>query len=272
MAKTPNPPANRAIPLLGTPFVFQNAGSGPVSPGWNRSSFDFPHHRFYWVRKGSARMGIAGGRDLVLSPGTLWLLPAWKQVSRNADGVFDHRWVNFDGPAHGLGPTFSKGLPIVSVPAPAGLASWFRPFQVLKSRKDPHGLKEVLRASASLLNLFSHTLGSLTQVHPGVDPRLVPFRDFLLSHLAETCEVEPWAERAALDPMYFANLFARDLGLPPRQWQLERRIERAKELLWQGTSIRETARAVGYDDENYFIRLFRKKTGLTPGGFRRVAL
>lgn len=273
MARLPPPSQlSTPIPLVGTPFLFQHGGSGPVGPGWNTDFFDFPHHRFYWIHKGSARMGIAGGGTILLTPGNLWLLPAWKQVSRTATPDFSHTWVNFDGPAHGLGPAFSKGLPLLSAPVPVNVKSFFAPFTHLQHASKPRGLREILRASASLLTLFSHTLGTLNQITLGIDPRLLPFRDFILSHLAETCDIRPWAGRAALDPMYFANLFTRNLGLPPGQWQLERRIDRAKDLLWQGASIRETALAVGYDDENYFIRLFRRKSGLTPGAFRKAGM
>jgi YesN/AraC family two-component response regulator len=47
------------------------------------------------------------------------------------------------------------------------------------------------------------------------------------------------------------------------------RIDRAKELLaTTDMSIREIAEAVGYADQNYFSRMFRKFTGLSPSSYK----
>ena len=49
------------------------------------------------------------------------------------------------------------------------------------------------------------------------------------------------------------------------------RIEQAKALLSDSTaSIREIAHKVGYDDEHYFNRRFKKETGIAPGQYARI--
>ena len=45
------------------------------------------------------------------------------------------------------------------------------------------------------------------------------------------------------------------------------RISRAKQLLAEGKSIKEVAALVGYSDVFYFMRIFKKVTGITPGQF-----
>ncbi len=47
------------------------------------------------------------------------------------------------------------------------------------------------------------------------------------------------------------------------------RIRRAQHLLtFTDDTIASIAQAVGYDDPNYFIRIFRRSTGLTPARYR----
>jgi AraC-like DNA-binding protein/mannose-6-phosphate isomerase-like protein (cupin superfamily) len=67
-------------------------------------------------------------------------------------------------------------------------------------------------------------------------------------------------------------LLRQQTGLTFRQLVIQRRIEAAKTLLRRGNdSCTEIAFACGFGDSNYFARLFRRKTGLTPSEFRRRA-
>jgi len=50
---------------------------------------------------------------------------------------------------------------------------------------------------------------------------------------------------------------------------IEIRIGRARELLREpGSSIKQVSISCGYSDPNYFSRLFKKVTGLTPSAFQ----
>jgi AraC-like DNA-binding protein/mannose-6-phosphate isomerase-like protein (cupin superfamily) len=67
-------------------------------------------------------------------------------------------------------------------------------------------------------------------------------------------------------------LLRQQTGLTFRQLVIQRRIEAAKSLLRVGDdSCTEIAFACGFDDSNYFARLFKRKTGVTPTEFRRGA-
>jgi AraC-like DNA-binding protein/mannose-6-phosphate isomerase-like protein (cupin superfamily) len=67
-------------------------------------------------------------------------------------------------------------------------------------------------------------------------------------------------------------LLRQQTGLTFRQLLIQRRIESAKTLLRVGDDrCTEIAHACGFGDSNYFARLFRRKTGMTPGEFRRKA-
>ena len=50
---------------------------------------------------------------------------------------------------------------------------------------------------------------------------------------------------------------------------IEYRIDRARELLSStASSVADIAREVGYADPKYFMRVFKRRTGLTPGQYR----
>ena len=77
------------------------------------------------------------------------------------------------------------------------------------------------------------------------------------------------AEEACVTPNHLSKLFKRELGISPLDYLLVRRLEYASKLL-RGSSmtVREIAFACGFHDPNYFIRIYRKRTGAPPGASR----
>ncbi len=82
--------------------------------------------------------------------------------------------------------------------------------------------------------------------------------------------VEQIAKRVSLNPSYFSRVFTERVGLPPKQYLLKKRLERATELLNEtNASIFEIANSVGYDDQLYFSRIFKKYIGVSPFEYRK---
>lgn len=74
------------------------------------------------------------------------------------------------------------------------------------------------------------------------------------------------------DSDYAARCLRRHTGMSPLQYHHLVRMEEAKRLLG-GTAltVREVAGQVGFADYNYFIRVFRRSCGMTPGAYRKSA-
>ena len=81
------------------------------------------------------------------------------------------------------------------------------------------------------------------------------------------------ARSLGLSYRHFRRLFLQHTGVPPNQYLLNLRINRAKRLLEETLTIEEVAERTGFADPFYFSRLFRQKTGITPAKWRgqRVA-
>lgn len=77
------------------------------------------------------------------------------------------------------------------------------------------------------------------------------------------------AELAGMSVPHFTELCRRSTGLPPMALLIRLRLQRAMELLQQGThNVGEAARAVGYADPFYFSRLFRRHMDQSPSDCR----
>jgi AraC family transcriptional regulator len=76
-----------------------------------------------------------------------------------------------------------------------------------------------------------------------------------------------------LNPYHFARQFKAATGLPPHQYVIARRVERAKQLLQAGTGLplAEVAADAGFSDQSQFSRHFKRLVGVTPGRFRTPA-
>jgi AraC family transcriptional regulator len=97
--------------------------------------------------------------------------------------------------------------------------------------------------------------------------------EYVEEHLGAGPTLGQLAAIARLSPPYFARQFKRATGLPPHQYVLARRVERAKQLL-QGRgefSLAEVAADAGFSDQSQFCHHFKRLVGVTPRQFRMAA-
>ena len=81
------------------------------------------------------------------------------------------------------------------------------------------------------------------------------------------------AAATCLSAYHFARQFKRATGLPPHQYVIARRVERAKQLLQTGSdfSLAEVAAGAGFTDQSKFSHTFKRVVGVTPRQFRNSA-
>jgi AraC family transcriptional regulator len=99
----------------------------------------------------------------------------------------------------------------------------------------------------------------------------------VVAYIEEHLDVGPTLEQLAavarLSAYHFARQFKTATGLPPHQYVLARRVERAQQLLQGGSdlSLAEIAACAGFSDQSQFSRHFKRIVGVTPGQFRTPA-
>jgi AraC family transcriptional regulator len=94
--------------------------------------------------------------------------------------------------------------------------------------------------------------------------------EYIEAHLAEELGLVELAAIVGLSPHYFGEAFRISSGRSPHRYVMERRVERARDLL-QGEDrpIGDIAYAAGFSSQSHFTANFRRITGVTPGRFRR---
>lgn len=92
---------------------------------------------------------------------------------------------------------------------------------------------------------------------------------FIASNYSRHISLADAAEAARLSESYFSSLFRSTVGIPFSEYLNRVRVEESRQLLLSTDySLAEIAVAVGFPDQSYFCKVFRKVTGLTPGSYR----
>lgn len=92
------------------------------------------------------------------------------------------------------------------------------------------------------------------------------------NYLQENVSVEGLADLCGVSSTHFRNCFLRKFAISPKKYIINLKLSRAKELLASKMySVTEACYALGYTDESYFCREFKRHVGLSPSDFKRMA-
>lgn len=94
--------------------------------------------------------------------------------------------------------------------------------------------------------------------------------DYIKSHYMQKLTLEDVARAVFLSPAYFSRVFREETGYPFSAYLNKTRIEESKRLLRnEHINLADIAGMVGYEDQSYFTKVFKKMTGMTPLKFRQ---
>ncbi|MBR9867623.1 MAG: helix-turn-helix transcriptional regulator [Oceanospirillales bacterium] len=105
---------------------------------------------------------------------------------------------------------------------------------------------------------------------PRLDRRISAAQNYLDHHFGDAVSISQLAQVANLSPRQLSELFRKQLGMTPHQYLIEKRMQRAWQLLEQDSlTIQQVADAVGYSSLAAFSDRFRKHFSIPPSYFRR---
>jgi AraC family transcriptional regulator len=132
-------------------------------------------------------------------------------------------------------------------------------------------------ANVLAVHLIRHVLAPHRPAHcrDGALPRgkLRAVVAYIEEYLDASPTLEQMAAVARLSPYHFARQFKVATGLPPHQYLIARRVERAKQLLQGGgdVSLAQVAAHAGFADQSVFCHHFKRLVDVTPGRFQAPA-
>lgn len=93
--------------------------------------------------------------------------------------------------------------------------------------------------------------------------------EFIHAHLSENLTLTEIAAVEGLSPFHFSRCFRARYGIPPHQYLIRARVERAAALLKNPRlTVSDVALAVGFANHSHLIRHFKRWMGVTPNVYR----
>jgi len=94
--------------------------------------------------------------------------------------------------------------------------------------------------------------------------------ELLATHLDGDIALQQVAEACELSVSHFARAFKKTFHTPPYRWLIERRVDRARDLMTNSRlPLADIAIQCGFADQSAFNRSFKRIHGVTPGIWRR---
>lgn len=232
-----------------------------------------PYTRLYFLTEGQGEIYLED-RQVPLTKGNLYLIPANTPLRLcTPKKSFGHYWCHLRiRVAAGLGLFDLYECPVEVTPRDPQatlammqrlLAAFHEPFDY--SQLEMQGLVRLFLAS-----FLEHATETDNIRKLEAAGRFAPVLDFIQANLHRPMTIQELAAILHLHPTYFSNQFSEHFAIPPRHYILQMRLEEAQRLLIStDLPISAISERVGYEDQFYFSRVFRKYSHLSPAMYRR---
>ncbi len=121
--------------------------------------------------------------------------------------------------------------------------------------------REMLRAYCDLVKRQALSLYS---------PNVRSAINYIHLNLTTPLTLKAVAEKLRLNPTYLSTQFNREVGKSLPDYISQKRIQEGQNLIKTSPfSITQISTAVGFSDVNYFSRIFKRETGMTPSEYKK---
>ncbi len=241
---------------------------------WRGRSCDETYARLYYIVEGSATI-FHHDRKFDLQPGHLYLIPPGSNMRYICRYSLEIIWFHFNISLYGDMDLF-QFYSFKFVDKPKDRESVYSEMTELLSLANLDDIFSQLKSKSLLLDLISPFFKFQTSKKSSIDEekiaRFATVLDYIDSHLNKKLTLAELAKLAAYEKTYFSTLFKEMFSVSPKRYILNRRIDKAKSLLFLRSSnikLETIAYELGFNDAFHFSKTFKKITGENPREFRR---
>jgi AraC-like DNA-binding protein len=225
-----------------------------------------PYFRLYYVIDGEVDLLFADG-SYALRPGRMYLIPVNQPFRYVSPNNFTHYWVHFCSSQLESVGYFQQLIDCEALPDAEALMRNF-----VRHAEIGEGVEVLMETDILLRRLLTPFLASMSTDDYERVRNLGPYYhviDYINRNAAKPLVVTELAAIAGMNYNGFSAGFHCAFGVSPKQYICKRRINMAKTLLLTSDmTIKQISSQVGYDNEFFFYRLFKKYTGQTPKYYR----
>lgn len=134
-----------------------------------------------------------------------------------------------------------------------------------------HQGKEPAFAATYLQQFLYYVISSVHKSETALSPDIKCSLDYIAANITSELTLEELASVSNLSCSQYKQKFKRELGVSPRHFINQKKIEFAKTLLLEGVSVTDTAMRLGFTTSGYFSTVFKKYTLYSPVEFIKKA-
>lgn len=211
---------------------------------------------------------VKEGNMFILFPGE------WHNYNPNRNTGWTEYWIGFKGRIidyqleNGF---FKKTKPVLNIGIQDEVVQLYkRAIEI--SQKQNAGFQQMLAGIVNQLLGYAYSLDKhLSFENLEVTNQINKAKILMSENLQAKITPEEIAKNINMSYSWFRHLFKQYTGFAPNQYILELKIQKCKELLTNThLSIKEIAYESGFDNPEYFSRIFKTKEHITPLAYRRL--
>ncbi|MBC3758673.1 AraC family transcriptional regulator [Hyunsoonleella sp. SJ7] len=216
--------------------------------------------------KSTGKIKVSDGDVFLLFPGV------WHRYKPKKSVGWTERWVGFSGQvasqllSNGF---FNSSAPVISKCNKPFILNHFNSLFKLFD-EEAYGYQRVASGICMQLMAGLYNIKSGGNNIESVNSMVSKAKSIMYNNMNHTIDLTKIAVSLGVSYSKFRIDFKKQTGLSPLQYHLLLKIEKSKELLLNTTkSQKEIAFELGFESDYYFNRLFKRKTGISPGKFRK---
>lgn len=129
---------------------------------------------------------------------------------------------------------------------------------------------QTMDEAADIMAALLETIQDLSTQYHKYSPAIEKSLDYILEHYAEKLSLEQISKYVYLNKSYFSELFKKETGINFNDYINQVRIQKACELLsGKHYNLSQIAQNVGFSDQNYFSKIFKRIIGVSPKSYQK---
>lgn len=134
-----------------------------------------------------------------------------------------------------------------------------------------HATAEFMKVNRGMILELTQAVRDTRLQGEGCTPPVRKCLEYIGLHYSQEIHLEELTKLCSLSSSRLSTLFKKETGVTIPERIRKIRCEKAADLLkWTDLAVQEISLYVGYPDNNYFVKVFRKEYGTTPTAYRKA--
>ena len=231
-------------------------------------------YQLLYIIEGKGRLKTATAGSFNIKAGDIFLLfpGEWHTYQPDPETGWAEYWIGFSGvnvDSRITAGFFSKKSPIYNIGYNETVVKLYNEAIEVAQKQEMH-FQQLLAGIVNYMLGLVFTIDGNRKLKDSTYPQIIEkARKFMQENVERKIDIPAVAEHLNISYTNFRHTFKRYTGISPSQYYLSLKIQRAKDMLRSTDApIKEISYLLDFETPEYFTKLFKNKTGMTPSQFR----